>query len=191
MSNLYSISELVKNSYSYLLTKIFYPKARLIRRPVNIRGKKSIVGAENLTIGYGCRFDLDGKNKTLFIGKNCEFGDYTHIVALHNVQIGNNVLIASKVFISDTSHGKYSGHIQDDPKLTPSKRNLDFDKVIIGDNVWIGENVVILKGVSIGEGCIIGANAVVTKSIEKNTIAVGIPAKPIKRFEKNMWRYIK
>lgn len=173
MNNKYSISEFIKNIYSLLLTKIFFHQARLIRRPVYIRGKKSVSGAKGLTIGRFCRFDLDGTKKTLYIGDDCQFGDSTHIVALNHVEIGSNVLIASKVFISDTSHGLYKGENADSPTLPPNDRRLVSSHVKIGDNVWIGENVVILSGVTIGEGSIIGANSVITKNIKKNSIVVG------------------
>ena len=46
-----SFSELVKTIYSLILTKIVMPQARLIRRPVYIRGRKSISGAKRLTLG--------------------------------------------------------------------------------------------------------------------------------------------
>lgn len=188
MKNKYTFSENVKNIYSILLTKITFPGARLIRRPVYIRGKKSIVGGESLTIGYRCRFDLDGIKKTLFIGDNCQFGDNTHIVALENVRIGNNVLIASKVFISDTSHGIYKDKNCDNPSTSPNSRKLVKNGVQIGNNVWIGENVVILPGANIGDGCIIGANSVITKTIPNNSIAVG-NNKIIKEFndKSNRW----
>ena len=191
MGNKYSISEFTKNVYSLILTKLFFNQARLIRRPVYIRGKKSLVGGKNLTLGRFCRFDLDGNKKTLFIGDNCEFGDMTHIVALNNVQIGNNVLIASKVFISDTSHGTYKGIDQDLPSIPPNKRKIVSSDVIIGNNVWIGENVVILAGVHIGDGCIIGANSVVTKNIPNNTIAAGVPIKFIKLYNNELKEWIK
>ena len=191
MGNKYSISEFTKNVYSLILTKLFFNQARLIRRPVYIRGKKSLVGGTNLTLGRFCRFDLDGNKKTLFIGDDCEFGDMTHIVALNNVQIGNNVLIASKVFISDTSHGAYKGIDQDLPSIPPNKRKIVSSDVIIGNNVWIGENVVILAGVHIGDGCIIGANSVVTKNIPNNTIAAGVPIKFIKLYNNELKEWIK
>lgn len=186
--NNYTISEFVKNIYSLICTKLFFKKARFIRRPIYIRGKKSVVGGENLTTGRHCRFDLDGKEQTLFIGNNCEFGDNTHIVALNKVEIGNNVLIASKVFISDTSHGEYNGTDCDSPLIPPNKRKLVSANVKIGNNVWIGENVVILSGVTIGDGCIIGANSVVTNSIRNNSIVVR-NNKIIKRYNnfKMMW----
>lgn len=148
------------------------PQARLIRRPVYIRGAKSIVGAKNLTTGRFCRFDLDGTKPTLFIGDNCEMGDMTHVVALANVKIGNNVLIASKCFISDTNHGYYAGVDASSPDTPPKDRALFSDKVIIGNNVWIGENAVLLSGTEIGDGCVVGANSVISKKIPANCIVV-------------------
>ena len=54
--------------------------------------------------------------------------------------------------------------------------------ILIGKNVWVGANVTVLSGVTIGENSVIGAGAVVTKSIPKNSVAVGIPAKVIKKY---------
>lgn len=156
------------------MTKLTFHKARLIRRPIYIRGRSSIVGGNGLTTGRFCRFDLPGRKKqTLFIGDNCEFGDLTHIVAYKDLKIGNNVLIASKCFISDTNHGQYSGEEQDDPYTCPNSRTLKTKSVSIGDNVWIGENAVILAGSHIGSGSIIGANSVISKTIPDNSIVVG------------------
>lgn len=56
--------------------------------------------------------------------------------------------------------------------------------IIIEDNVWLCEGVVVLSGVRIGKNSIIGANAVVTKDIPANCIAVGIPAKVIKTIQR-------
>lgn len=184
LKNRYSLFEVIGLGISFVLTKVFYPKAKLISYPIYMRGKKSLEYGTNLSIGYGCRFDLiNPKKKTLFIGENCEIGDYCHIVAVNEVIIGNNFLCASKVFISDTSHGVYIGEDCSLPSEPPKDRCYVSRSVIIGDNVWIGDNVVILPGVKIGSGCIIGANAVVTKSIEPNTIVAGVPAKPIKKFD--------
>lgn len=191
MRNLYSVSEFIKNCYSLILTKIIYPKARLIRRPIYLRGGSSFEGGENLTTGRFCRFDLKGEGKTLYIGKNCEFGDMTHIVAHEKVEIGDNVLIASKCFISDTSHGEYNGAKQDPPESIPNKRKLVTAPVKIGDRTWIGENVVILKGVTVGEGCVIGANSVVSKSISDNCIAAGVPARIIKKWSSEEKKWVK
>lgn len=173
MRNKYSISEFVGTTYSLILTKVFMRQSRLIRRPVYLRGIRSVDGASGLTTGRFCRFDLDGERKTLYIGNNCEMGDMTHIVALNNVKIGDDVLIASKCFISDTNHGEYSGIEQDSPLEKPNHRKLKSGSAKIGDRVWIGENAVILSGADIGDGCIVGANSVVTKKIPPQSMVIG------------------
>ncbi|GAU77781.1 CatB-related O-acetyltransferase [Fusibacter sp. 3D3] len=53
--------------------------------------------------------------------------------------------------------------------------------ILIEDDVWIGSNVTLLSGVTIGRGSIIGAGTVVTKNIPRYSIAVGNPAKIIKK----------
>ena len=192
MGNKYSTSEFIKNMYSLVVTKITMKQARFIRRPIYIRGKKSLTGCKNLTTGRFCRFDLEGYKQTLHIGDNCEMGDMTHIVAYNCVEIGNDVLIASKCFISDVNHGKYSGDNQDSPDTVPNGRALIVGKTVIGNRVWIGENVVILAGAEIGDGCIIGANSVVKGKFEENSIITGAPAKTIKKFnsQKQCWERI-
>lgn len=189
--NKYSFSETLANVAALIRTKLFFRQARLIRRPAYIRGKCHIDGAEGLTTGYNCRFDLAGEGKTLQIGSNCQFGDNTHIVAHKCVRIGNDVLLASKIFISDTSHGAYRGARQSSPETVPKERELVSYAVEIGDRVWIGENAVVLAGVKIGTGCIIGANSVVTKDIPPNTIAAGSPAKVIKIWDKNKQEWVR
>ena len=189
MRNKYAFGELVGNVFSLIVTVLFYRPARLVRRPIYIRGRKSMVIGRKMTLGHSCRFDLEGKKKTLFIGDNCEFGDNVHIVALKNVQIGNNVLSASKVFISDTNHGSYKGENQDSPLIPPRRRRLISDDVVIGNNVWIGENVVILAGTTIGDGCVIGANSVVKGKYNRNEMIAGVPAHVIKAYstKDNQW----
>ena len=53
--------------------------------------------------------------------------------------------------------------------------------VTIGNNVWIGGSVTILAGVTIGDNCTIGAGSVVTRDIPANSVAVGNPARVVKR----------
>ena len=183
MRNHYSFTELIDNVLSLVLTKLTLPQARLIRRPAYIRGKRSLSGCNGLTTGRFCRFDLNGIRQTLQIGDHCEMGDMTHIVAHEKVQIGNNVLIASKCFISDTNHGNYKGDSPDGPESAPNQRSLTTGAVVIGNNVWIGENAVILAGSSICDGCIIGANSVVTgKTYSEPCILAGAPARIIKKW---------
>jgi len=59
--------------------------------------------------------------------------------------------------------------------------------VIIGDECWISIGVKITNKVSIGKGSFIGAGAVVTKDIPENVLAVGVPAKPIRKLNESDW----
>jgi lipopolysaccharide O-acetyltransferase len=176
-----------------IFTIIYFPKARIMRLTIYIRGRKGIKGAEGLTTGVNLRIDIiDSKvNKAILdIGRNVEINDYVHIGVADSVSIGDNTLIASKVFISDHNHGSYSGDHQSNPNSTPISRTLISKKVSIGNNVWIGEFVSILPGVTIGDGSIIGAMSVVTKDIEANSIAVGTPAKVIKIYDETRCQWV-
>lgn len=194
----YTVSETLKNLYAFAITKVFYPGARLVRRPFYIRGKQFMSYGEGFTTGYHCRFDINndavgvGKSsKKLVIGNNCKIGDHVHIVASQQVIIGDDCLMASKIFISDTSHGKYHGQGASVPNSAPDSRDLISNPVYIGHQVWIGENVVILPGVTIGNGAIIGANAVVNKDVPPYSIVGGIPAKVLKVWQKESKQWVK
>lgn len=173
--------------YCWIMTRLFYHKARIIRFPFDLRGGKYINLGEGLTLGKYCRFEVfphlmvgDERFKIRF-GKNVQINDNVHICAMESVKIGDNVLMASHVFISDNSHGSYAGDEQDSsPDIPPIERKYSTAPVRIGDNCWIGEGVIIMPGVEIGFGCIIGAHSVVNSNIPDRTIAVGAPARVVK-----------
>lgn len=171
-----------------------FNNARLIRFPFRIRGKKFITIDEGFTTGFNCRLDAFNKLEPLLkIGKNVQINDDVHIGAIDKIEIHDNVLIASKVFITDHDHGIYSGRNSDSHLSIPQKRLLHSKAVIIEKNVWIGEFVSILKGVTIGEGAIVGTMSVVNRDVPAYTIVVGCPAKVIKKydFNKKVWLAVK
>lgn len=191
----YSLLQILYLVYCKVRTKLTFFNARIIRFPIDIRGKKFIQIGGKFTTGIGCRIEAypEGNNKTLFIGDNFQMNDYVHITAMNSVIIGNNVLLASKIYISDCSHGSYLGNDDDSHPDTPPNKRLLFSKpVVIEDNVWLGEFVSVLPGVTIGKGTIVGANSVVSKSLPPYVIAVGTPAKPIKfyNFDTQKWEKI-
>jgi acetyltransferase-like isoleucine patch superfamily enzyme len=193
---IYTFSAFIKLIFNIFRTRISYPGAKIIRFPFDIRGRNFIKWGFDFTTGIGCRLEAypdDNKSITISIGNNVQINDYVHITGINNIVIGDNVLIASKVYISDSSHGSYAGDKNDsDPTSIPKNRPLFSKAICIEDNVWLGEMVSVLPGVTIGKGTIVGANSVVTRSLPANVIAVGVPAKPIKRynFEKQRWENI-
>jgi lipopolysaccharide O-acetyltransferase len=191
----YGILGIINLIICKIRTKLTFSNARLIRFPFRIRGKKFIKIGNGFTTGYNCRIDAFNHNNLkgylIEIGKNVEINDDVHIAAVEQVIIGDDVLIASKVYISDHNHGNYKGlaNAQDSPLTTPNSRKIYTSPVRIEKNVWLGEFVCVLQGVTIGEGSIIGSMSVVSKDIPPFSIAVGSPAKPIKKFnfETQQW----
>lgn len=171
----YGIGEIIQNISNVCKTKIFFTKARMIRFPIVIRGRKYIDFGHNLTTGRNCRIEVNGDHngKRLIFGSNVNIGDNVSIRCADKISIGNNVLMGSKVLIIDNSHGCYSGDKEDSPIDPPNKRRLFTGQITIGDNVWIGENCVIQQGVDIGNGSVIAANSIVTKDVDENTIVGG------------------
>jgi len=142
------------------------------------------IGRE-FTSGVGLRLDAFSLDNEICIriGDGVQVNDYVHIGAVKLVLIGNNVLIASNVFISDHNHGIYEGeNNQDSPDTIPLRRKLSYVPVVIEDNVWIGEFVSVLPGVTIGKGSVVGTMSVVTKDLPPYSIAVGSPARVVKEF---------
>ncbi len=185
--NKYSVWDIIKLMYFLVITKLIYPRQRIIRRPFTIRGGKMIDWGKKLTTGVGCRieaFIADGNsNSKIHFGDRIQLNDYVHISSVKSVTIGDDVLIASHVYISDNSHGSYKGDKNDtSPLIIPTKRPYYTAPVKIGNRVWIGEGVIIMPGVTIGNGSIIGAHSIINKDIPGNTIAVGSPAKVIKHW---------
>ena len=128
------------------------------------------------------------------IGRSARLSDNVHIACIDRVTIGDHLLCGSGVLISDHAHGSYrgtgTGTAASDPATPPAQRPLvSAGPVLIGDNVWLGDRVTVLAGAVLGDGCIVGANSVVTGVIPPQTIAVGAPAKPIRRWcaESRSW----
>lgn len=166
-------------------------KLKVTGKNFNVRKKFLIKNGHYISIGDnflamdGCRveawdrYENEKFSPQIVIGDNVSMNADCHIGAINKIIIGNNVLMGSRVFITDHSHGDGS-LIETD--IAPNKRAL-YSKgtVIIEDNVWIGEGAVILPGVKIGRGCTIGANAVVTKSMPENCVVGGCPAKVVRK----------
>jgi acetyltransferase-like isoleucine patch superfamily enzyme len=108
------------------------------------------------------------------IGSRCVLGYRNHITAVGRLTIGDDVLTANNVFISDSDHSFSNPEI---PIIyQPIKHKKD---VTIGSGSWIGENVCII-GASVGRHCVIGANSVVTRDVPDFSVVAGNPAKVIK-----------
>ena len=156
--------------------------------PRSIDGIANICIGNNVVIQYKtwlAAVPLTGVSTCeLIIGDGSCIGNFNHIYATKSIVIGKNVLTADRVYISDNLHS------YEDITMPIIKQPIkQIGTVVIGDGSWLGENVCVI-GANIGQNCVIGANSVVTKDIADYSVAVGIPAKIIKRYclESSVWR---
>lgn len=187
----YSIGENIKNIIALMYTKLIWKNARLVRLPFYARNQRNIIMSKGFTCGYNCRLSAgsDIVGGKIIFGKNFTMGDNCQLERQGGLTIGDDVLLASRVFIGTTSHGKYVGERQDSPTTKPNERKIYYQSVEIGNICWIGNGVVILSGVTIGNGCIVGANSVITKNIPDECMVVGVPARIIKKYSKDTGRW--
>lgn len=156
--------------------------------PMQIDNPRSIRLGDKVFVARGCWLmgSPESRDVTLSIGEKTAVGHFAHIIGLFGVHIGASVLIADKVFITDCTHTYRSPEIPIvDQGVEPLR------PVTIGDGAWLGENVCIL-GASVGKNAVIGANSVVVSDIPDYCVAVGSPARVVKRydFEKACWEKV-
>jgi acetyltransferase-like isoleucine patch superfamily enzyme len=109
------------------------------------------------------------------IGNRVHIGEGTVIFSGLSIKIGNDVIIGPQNVIVDSDH-RYQ-----DLSIPMNRQPLSFKEVSIGEDVWIASHCVVTKGVTIHKGAVIGAGGVVNKDIPPYSIAVGVPARVIKK----------
>jgi len=156
---------------------------------LHIMGKKNISIGQGVYVGYKTWLaavpDTNSDLCELVIGRGTRLGNFNHIYATQSIKIGENVLTADKVYISDNLHDYEDISI---PVILQKVKQINI--VEIAEGAWLGENVCVI-GASIGKNSVIGANSVVTKDIPDYCVAVGSPAKIIKRFSTERQQWIK
>jgi acetyltransferase-like isoleucine patch superfamily enzyme len=138
-------------------------------------GDKSIV-EDFATINNGVGHVIIGNNTIIGIG----------CVIIGPVKLGNDVMLAQNIVVSGLNHG------YEDVKTPTSKQAVTCKEIVIEDEVWIGANCVITAGVKLGRHCVIGAGSIVTKDVPEFSVAVGNPAKVIKKynFKEDRWQSV-
>lgn len=128
------------------------------------------------------------------IGEYSEISMFSRVASVGHVKIGRYVLFGPNVFIADYNH-RYTDPFRpimfQGNNYTPTQNGEP--NLSIGDGTWIGTNVVIIGNVHIGKNCVIGANSVISKDIPDRCVAVGTPARIVKRYdiENNTWEKLK
>ena len=176
------IGEADNDAYVSPRAEVKYPeRIKLCKGAVLEAGSRLIANGEAASIEIGQYTTiypyalLKTNGGSITIGEGSTVHDYSVLYGNGGITIEKDVHIAAHTILVAFEH--------DYSKLGTIAFSLDMKGlgIKIEKSVWIGANVVILDGVTIGEGSVVGAGAVVTESIPPFSIAVGVPAKVIKK----------
>lgn len=169
-----------------------YGKDVYIEPGVVINRPRFVHVGNHVRIKRNTSINLHPKNKgskepLLFIGDHVIISEGCFISACHHLVIEENVGISPNVMIIDNS--RKPGDIS----LPSKEQEIQVGSVRIGADSWIAYGACILPNVTIGKHCIIGALSVVTRAIPDYSVAMGSPARVVKRFnfEKRQWMKVK
>jgi acetyltransferase-like isoleucine patch superfamily enzyme len=135
-----------------------------------------------LTLGEGATLapNVSLRNgERISIGRRSKIGERAYIWAgdsRSTITIGEDCRFGPEVFVTASDYG-----LAPDAKFTEQERN-ERD-VVIGNDVWLGARVFVGAGVTIGDGSVVSAGSVVTKSLPPGSVAVGNPARIVRRRE--------
>ena len=141
------------------------------------------------------------KSKFKYFGEGAEFRAGAYAIGCSKISLGQRVIIRpGNMFFADPREGGAGITIEDDVMMGSGVHiyvhNHCFNdphipiidqgyypsaSVVLEKGCWVGANAIILPGVTIGENAVVGAGSVVTKSIPSRVVAVGNPAKVIRR----------
>ena len=192
MMGIYQVLQRVKGLKIKLANKLIFSvsvghmgRGSLIAYPAKLNNPKGITVSDGAVVNENSWLYCCEKDSRINICSDAQIGHYFHCVAMTEVRIEESVLIADRVFISDCSH-----EYRDINQSVKDAGLAYLSKVNIGAGSWIGEGACIL-GANVGKHCVIGANAVVTHDISDYSVAAGVPARVISRYDPDRQEWIK
>lgn len=118
------------------------------------------------------------------IGDGAYIGHFARITAVGEVVIGEEAMLADRVYVSDT------GHVYEDVTQPIKRQGLrDGRRVEIGRGAWLGIGAVVVGNVRIGENAVVGANSVVREDVPDFTVVAGNPARVVRRHDGERWQW--
>ncbi|WP_299004346.1 acyltransferase [uncultured Caulobacter sp.] len=147
-------------------------------RPIFLLGASKIFIAERVRILPGIRIEVHGEGR-LEIRRNVRIGQNVHITCASELVIDEGTIVTGNVVITDIDHEyrDVEKSVIDQPFLNARTR--------IGRNCFIGAGACIQAGTALGDGCIVGANSVVRGHFPAHSVVVGVPARVVKRFNRD------
>lgn len=176
--------------FNCLIYGVKYHKGLYVGYGAKLAGKSILLSPKTQVMPYSMIVTLN--NGIVEVGEGTTVSMFSRLASLGHVKIGDYVAMGPNCFIADFNH-EYS-----DVSKPVKLQGLSFHpttngepNLVIGDGSWLGTHVVIVGNIKIGKHCIIGANSVVTHDIPDYCVAVGSPAKIIKRYNFNSLKWEK
>lgn len=157
-----------------------------------------INGIDRIQVGKGVRilensridiyktFNNQKFNPALILKDGCIIANNFTCIVTDQCVIGENTIIAHNVSIITENHG-----INPESQVPFHAQDLVHGDIVIGSNCWIGCNAVLLPGCQLGDNCVVAANAVVNKKFGNDTMVGGVPARVLKRYDRNRHEWVR
>jgi len=157
---------------------------------VRISRHATFYGAENISIGSNSRVDdfcvISASKLGITIGEYVHVAVFCCLTGGSLIQLDDFSGLSSRVAIY-SSNDNYSGEFLTNPCVPSEFSGVSSAPVVLRKHVIVGTNSTILPGVTINQGAAVGAYSLVTNDIEESIIAVGVPAKPVKKRKQNIF----
>jgi acetyltransferase-like isoleucine patch superfamily enzyme len=151
---------------------------------VALYGEPSIHIGANVIVGPYCTLSagvmpghVPDNDPVVTIGDDVLIGRGSGVVGHRSVTIGDGVFTGHHVYVTDANHG------YEDVGETIGRQFAGPRPVVVGAGSWLGHGSIVLPGSRIGEHVAVGAGAVVTGELPSFSVAVGNPARVIRRYD--------
>lgn len=181
----------IKKIFWFIRLKLLKPFFKKVGKSSYLGSSIYLLRLKGITIGDKVRIFPGNRMETynngeIIIKDNCSIGQNFHVTSVNGkLIIGENTTISGNVFITNIDHEykKIGTHILKQP--------FDYKETVIGDNCFIGYGAAIQAGTKLGKQCIVGTNAVVRGEFPDYSVIVGVPAKVVKRYDKEKQEWIR
>jgi serine acetyltransferase len=165
-------------------TVVCFPMAALFGERYIHLGEGSVIGPySTLSAGVGPEQVLEHEC-VVKIGDHCVIGKGSAIVGHASVEIDDHVWTGPHVYVTDANHG------YEDVTEPIGRQFAATRPVRIGAGSWLGAGVVVLPGATVGRHVVVGAGAVVAGDLPDNSVAVGNPARVVRRYVDGRWQSV-
>ena len=169
-------------AFSLLASGAFasFGRHSVLEPPLRLSGEARIAVGSEVYVGAGSWLQTlgDSDDVALWIHDGASIAGSCVLSAVSSVTVGRSVLLARNVYVSDHIHA-----YRDTSRPVLAQGVDRVEPVVIGDGAWLGQNVVVCPGVTIGRGAVVGANSVVLDDVPDFALAVGAPARVVRKFE--------